>query len=93
MLDYAKIKEARMSLGLRQMFVAERVGVSQAHYCNIENGRENPSLPTLEAIAAVLGKTVGYFLVPGTGPTVPRAVATARRRIVPVSRELGTAGA
>ena len=92
MLDYAKIKEARIALGLKQMFVAERVGVSQAHYCNIENGRENPSLPTLEAIAAVLNKTVGYFLIPDLDPTVPRAVAPARRRLTP-ARELGTAGA
>lgn len=62
MINFKAIKSRRAGLGLKQAFVAERVGISQAHYSSIECGRDNPSIPTLEAIARVLGVSVVNFL-------------------------------
>ncbi|MEG1825211.1 MAG: helix-turn-helix transcriptional regulator [Cloacibacillus sp.] len=87
MLDCKKVRAARLAKGLRQTFVSEKIGVSQAHYCNIENGRENPSLPTLEAITAVLGGSVSDYLIPDANPMIPRKVAARRQR----PRESGAA--
>lgn len=86
MLDFRKIKTVRMEKGLRQNYVSERVGISQSHYCNIENGRENPSLLTLEAIAIVLGGSVMDFLIEEANPTLPRKVARCSQ-----ARESGSA--
>lgn len=47
--------DMRDAAGLSQKTVAERVGVSQPSYCNIENGERRPSVETAKAIATVLG--------------------------------------
>ncbi len=49
-----KIRLARMKLGLTQVEVAERAGVSITHYAGIERGEENPTYEVLEDIAKVL---------------------------------------
>ena len=38
-----------------QKYVSEQVGISQPSFCNIENGKKNPAVPTAKAIASVLG--------------------------------------
>ena len=84
----------RAKLGLTQQDVARVAGMSQSHYSFIEQGARLPRLDDVSGIAAAVGIPAKQLLVEETaGPTVPRAVATARRRIVPASRELGTAGA
>ncbi len=49
-----KIRLARMKLGLTQVEVAKRAGVSITHYAGIERGEENPTYEVLEDIAKVL---------------------------------------
>lgn len=46
---------SRKLRGVSQGDVAKVAGISQAAYCNIENGKKNPSVKTAKAIAAVLG--------------------------------------
>ncbi len=56
-----KIKSARKELGLTQ---AELVGdrITRNQLSLIENGINNPSIPTLEFLAERLGRPVSYFL-------------------------------
>jgi transcriptional regulator with XRE-family HTH domain len=48
------LKQARIQLGLTQVELAQQSGVSLLTVQNIENGRANPSLETLEALAKSL---------------------------------------
>ena len=41
--------------GLSQKYVAERVGIKQPTYSNIENGNRRPSVEVAKQIADVLG--------------------------------------
>lgn len=50
-----KIRERRGSLGLTQSSLSERAGVSLATLQNLECGKGNPELKTLENIFGVLG--------------------------------------
>lgn len=86
MIDFRAIKSRRAELGLKQAFVAERVGISQAHYSSIERGRDNPSIPTLEAIAQVLGVSAVNFWSDDLNPPIPRKVARCSQ-----ARESGSA--
>lgn len=52
------IRERRISIGLTQQEVADYAGVSLRMLVGFENGRANPSLKTIEAIADVLGLEV-----------------------------------
>ena len=49
------LKAIRIEKGLTQTEVAERAGIAQPTYSNIENGKKNPSLNTLKRLASVLG--------------------------------------
>ena len=49
------IKERRGQLGISQMDLAEMAGVSLAPVKDIERGKGNPSMQTVEKILAVLG--------------------------------------
>lgn len=58
-MDIAKdIKERRSQLGISQQDLAEISEVSIATIKDIERGKGNPSLTTLEKIADVLGMEV-----------------------------------
>src|SRR4051812_5593358 len=41
-------KFLRKTLGLKQREMAEQLGISVVHYCNIENGKAHPSPDLLE---------------------------------------------
>ena len=41
--------------GLSQREIAEKIGIGRQYYCNIENGRQNTTLVTLEKIAGAIG--------------------------------------
>ncbi len=62
MIDYLsigkRIKKNRLSRGITQEVLAERVNVSIPHISRIENGFSSPSLQTLVDICNVLGITI-----------------------------------
>lgn len=49
------IKELRITNGLTQQQVSERVKIAQPTYANIENGERKPSVAVAKRIAEVLG--------------------------------------
>ena len=52
------IRERRNMLGLTQQELADYAGTSLRLLVSLENNKANPSLKTLQAIAAVLGMEV-----------------------------------
>jgi DNA-binding XRE family transcriptional regulator len=56
-LDWKKIKQLRERLGMSVAEATRRAGLrSRQHWHNIESGRnQNPTLQTLESVAAALG--------------------------------------
>ena len=85
MIDTKLMRSLRLEAGLTQMDMAERTGISQAHYSFIEKGKRIPTIPYLEAIAAVFGGTAKDFIMEDANPPLPRKVA-ARPRGSGVSR-------
>lgn len=61
-----RLKEARRAAGLTQPQVAEKVGMSQPNYSDLERGK-NKSSTLLPQIAFVLGVRP-YWLATGEGP-------------------------
>lgn len=59
-----EIKERRLNMGLSQMELAEKAGISQSHLCRLETGMHVPTFATVERIAAAL-ETVPSQLDPG----------------------------
>lgn len=57
-----KIKERRLSQGIKQEMIANHLYVNPSHISNIECGRANPSLTTLVKIANLLQCSVHYFI-------------------------------
>lgn len=51
-MTLAKIRKEKK---LTQKEVAQASGLSRVSYCNIENGKRNPSVATAKRIASVLG--------------------------------------
>ena len=47
-------REERLRLGLTQFEVAEKVGIAQAHYSMIENGRRDAEFVTIVKICRTL---------------------------------------
>lgn len=56
------LKERRSQLKISQFDLAEMAGVSLATVKDIERGKGNPSLQTVEKILAVLGMEITYQL-------------------------------
>ena len=59
--EYAIIQsiiDARKIAGITQKELAERTGINPADISKLENGNGNPSLRTLQRLAAGLGKTL-----------------------------------
>ena len=50
--------DARKETGLTQKQLAEKSGISQGDISKLENGNANPSLRTLQRLAAGIGKTL-----------------------------------
>lgn len=50
------IIDARRQTGITQKELSERTGIAQGDISKLENGSANPSVKTLERIAAALGK-------------------------------------
>lgn len=63
----AKLRTLRTNLNLSRAQVAERAGVSVSLVAQIENGRTQPSLETLQRLADVLGISPCYLIVENPG--------------------------
>lgn len=50
--------DARNSEGLTQKELSERSGIAQGDISKLENGNANPSIRTLQRLAAAMGKTL-----------------------------------
>ena len=48
--------DARKSTGITQKQLAERTGINQGDISKLENGNANPSIKTLQRLAAGMGK-------------------------------------
>ncbi len=48
----------RVSLRMSQRALADKIGVSYPHICNIENGRADPTIGMANKIAAALGMVI-----------------------------------
>lgn len=57
-----KVKTLRISHDLYQSELAERVGVTQTHISDIENGKKTPSLDLIIKISNSLGCSVDYLV-------------------------------
>lgn len=58
-----RIADRRAKLNIRQNILAERVGISNNHMSNIENGHERPSLEVFISICNTLRVTPDYLLL------------------------------
>ena len=56
--------DARKASGLTQKELSERTGIAQADISKLENGNANPSLRTLQRLAAGMGMQVKIEFVP-----------------------------
>lgn len=53
-----RIKIARITLGMKQKELAEKVGISVFYMAALENGRaKNPSIELMKKLAEILGST------------------------------------
>ena len=57
-----EIKALRKQRGLTQVKLADRANISRSYLAGVEGDRYNPSVDTLQKIAAVLGTTSGVLL-------------------------------
>lgn len=51
-----QIKKERKSAGISQKEMANGIGLSEIHYCAIENGRKGVTINVLEKVAVKLNK-------------------------------------
>ena len=52
------IIDARKSAGITQKELSQKSGIAQGDISKLENGNANPSIKTLQRLAAALGKTL-----------------------------------
>ncbi len=57
------IVDARKEMGLTQKQLSELTGITQADISKLENGNANPSIKTLQRLAAAMGKKVKISFV------------------------------
>lgn len=57
-----KIKKARQELELRQIDVANAIGMNQSNYSKIEKGDQEPNLQQLKGICEYLHLDANYLL-------------------------------
>ena len=50
------IKAMRLKNGFKQQYVADKIGISQGHYADMEAGRNRISVDMLECFATFYGK-------------------------------------
>ncbi|MCC3275937.1 MULTISPECIES: helix-turn-helix transcriptional regulator [unclassified Arthrobacter] len=60
-----RVAQERLRLGLSQVQLAERLGVSRQTVISIEKGKFDPSLPLAFSLARVLGRHIEDLFLPG----------------------------
>lgn len=55
------LKKARVSAGLTQQQIANRVGITKSTYCGYETGKRNPDPPRIAQLAAAIGVSPNTF--------------------------------
>lgn len=60
------IIDARKNAGLTQKELSERTGIAQGDISKLENGNANPSIRTLQRLAAAMGMTLKVVFLPNT---------------------------
>ena len=60
------IIDARTNAGLTQKELSERTGIAQGDISKLENGNANPSIRTLQRLAAAMGMTLKVEFLPNT---------------------------
>lgn len=58
----ANIKKIRASKNMTQGDLCRKLGVDRAYMSNVENGKKNPTLATIEKIADALGVSTNALL-------------------------------
>ena len=64
------LRRHRTDAGLSLGAVAGAADISRSHLCELETGKADASLPTLTALAGVLGADLSIRLYPNTGPRI-----------------------
>lgn len=59
-----KLKEIREKAGLTQLDMAQKLGISESYYCQLENGKRKMSLDNALKISAILRKTPNEIFLP-----------------------------
>ena len=60
------IIDARKNAGLTQKELSERTDIAQGDISKLENGNANPSIRTLQRLAAAMGMTLKVEFLPNT---------------------------
>ncbi len=74
------LRRLRHARALTQATMAARAGISRAAYCNIEAGRAEPRVATLQALAAALGAPIAEVVAPARALTAVRFRSHSRLR-------------
>jgi len=65
------VKKAREDRGLKALYVAKKAKISPWYLSMIENGKRNPALETLQALADAIGiEVTEFFLAPSVSDTL-----------------------
>ncbi len=56
------IRKRRLELGMTQIQFAKKLKVDTAYLSNLENGKKNPTIETIEKIATILEVSVGSIV-------------------------------
>lgn len=56
------LRQIRIQKGMSQGDICRALNLDRAHICNIENGKQNPTLDTIAKIAKALGVTSDQLL-------------------------------
>jgi transcriptional regulator with XRE-family HTH domain len=56
------MRRIRIEKGMSQGDICRALNLDRAHVCNIENGRQNPTLDTIAKIAKALGVEVSELM-------------------------------
>lgn len=70
-----QLRRARLDAGLTQTEVAAQIGTSTSYISEIENGRHNVTMDTLDAIAAAIGVEVTIQIQPARPKRATKAAA------------------